>query len=665
MLRLFSPHAIAWSVRRNGLHLGTTPPSGGPTRLNLKWLETGVHMVGPTGTGKTRLLLHLFRQLVTLPRATVILLNPKGAIGRMARDLCIQLGFVRRLRVFDPSDQELLPGFNPLRPNGLPIATQAKAVRDALLAGHGQTDIDKTRQLARHMLLCLYAARECGLTLVEAACLLRAGSRLRPRVVATLADPEIREALEHFHRQVPQRQDQLAASTLACLETATMDPLLRDILTRSNALDLADLMANNGILIADIRQGQPLRPNDVKFLGRLLLNDILAHVFERGIEHPDPVYLLIDEVEMFATEDLCRAFDLAREPGLRTIIAHQHLEQLQLEGGDRRLRVSVDTDLRTKIVFGGLPSAQLHELVPDLFLERWDPCIVKDEITSLEVEPVETTRRSYTFTTGHSRGHTSTDSEATTASSGRSVAHSLAAGRAIAHMLGTAQSRHRSHTQSHGLAMSEGDFTSHGSGAGMNSATTVLPDGQIISTDTASHVDQAASGTSFGTTTMEGEAVTEGESEARSESETWTKNYTESDTWAQNVGEARTLGKSTGHSTGTNVATSVTTQPFHELRKRRVPSSRTFLSYDEFTLECIKLMRGLPQGSFLVKVPGKAPVMVRAPFVPVPKVRARDMAAARARLGAQAKDGSRKDHVPPLAIPGRPSWSPGDDEEDE
>ncbi len=644
--RNFSPQGLAWTVGRYGLHLGTMPPSRAPIRLKLKWLETGIHVIGPTASGKTRLLLHLFAQLVVLPRATVILLNPKGALGRMARDLCVQLGLTPRLLLFDPSDPELLPGFNPLRPNALPIATQAKAVRDALLAGHGQTEIDKTRQLARHMLLSLYAARERGLTLVDAARLLRAGSSLRPRIIAALVDTEIRDALEHFHRQPPQRQDQLAASTLACLETATMDPLLRHILTHPHGLDVGELIANHGILIADIRQGQPLRPNDVKFLGRLLLNDILAHVFERGMDQPDPVYLLIDEVEMFATEDLCRAFDLAREPGLRTVIAHQHLEQLQLEGGDRRLRISVDTDLRTKIVFGGLPTAQLQEIVPDLFLDRWDPRIVKDEITSLEVEPVEATRTSHTFSTGQSHGRTKTDSEAAMVNAGRSIAHTLAA----------ARGRQYAHTRSRAFGTSEGEFTSRGTGAGVSCGMAMLPDGQVVSTDATSYLDQAGSGESFVSTTIEGNAITEGVVEQQSEGETW----------SQNVGEARTTAQSTAVSGVSNVSVSVTTLPFHELRKRRVTTSRAFLTYEEFILECIKVMRKLPQGSFVAKVPGKPALVVHAPFVPVPHIFPRQLAALRERLRALPHYHKSQDEAPPELPPRSPSWdSPDDDIEDD
>jgi len=607
------PDRLRYLVERDGLLLGMLPGSNRPVHLGLERLATGVHVIGPSESGKTRALLAIVEQLAVLD-VPVFIFNPKGALGAMVRDFCIDQGLVDRLRLFDPSDPELLPGFDPLRPNGLSIATQAKAVRDALLAGHGQTDFDNTQQLARHLFLALYTARELCLTLVEAASILRAGSRLRRRSLSELTDPFMREALEHFDRLRPERQDQLAASTLARLETATTDPLLRRIFTQPNCLDVGELIRCRNIFVADIRQCQPLRPADVKFLGRLLINDVLAHVFARPERDPVPVYLIIDEAELFATEDLCRAFDQGRELGLRTIIAHQHLEQLTLEGGDRRLRVSVDTDLRTKIVFGGLPVSQLEELVPDLFLDQFDPLAVKAELTTLECEPVETMRASFTLSSGGSTGRTQTQSSGHTEGDARSVAHTLAWSR------GRSQSRSIGHSVSTG----EGEFATSGNGAGMTSSTTVLPDGTVVSSDALSQIMQTGSGQSFVTTATDSESQTQGVSEA----------FTEGETWSQSRSAARTTGESAAHSVARNSSFAVTLQPFHEYRKRRVPSSRTFWTEQEFLTERVKDLRKLPCRFFVLKVPTKQAVCVRTPSVAEPEVEAAALAAARAHLAS-------------------------------
>src|SRR6266850_2313985 len=59
------------------LRMGTDAKTGQQILLNRDWLQTHVQMVGPPGTGKTRLLLSLFKELAAEPSATVILMNPK------------------------------------------------------------------------------------------------------------------------------------------------------------------------------------------------------------------------------------------------------------------------------------------------------------------------------------------------------------------------------------------------------------------------------------------------------------------------------------------------------------------------------------------------------------------------------------------------------------
>ncbi len=52
-------------------------------------------------------------------------------------------------------------------------------------------------------------------------------------------------------------------------------------------------------------------PDDVRTLGRLILNNLLAHVFARQAAERSPVFLVIDEVQEFATEDLAEALTRA------------------------------------------------------------------------------------------------------------------------------------------------------------------------------------------------------------------------------------------------------------------------------------------------------------------------------------------------------------------
>src|SRR5580658_2225203 len=137
-------------AQRSRILFGTDTATNRPTYVGPKWLqEKNVHIIGPPGEGKTRFLLHLFQEMCRIPKATVILMNPKGSLARNARDWALGHGFTKRLVWFDPGDQNAMIGYNPLSANSLPVAAHAKAVRESIRSAWGQSTFDATPQLAR------------------------------------------------------------------------------------------------------------------------------------------------------------------------------------------------------------------------------------------------------------------------------------------------------------------------------------------------------------------------------------------------------------------------------------------------------------------------------------------------------------------------------------
>jgi len=568
------------SYRPRPIHLGADAESGEPVRLAWEWLKTHLHILGPPGTGKTRLLLHIFQQLVQRPDATVILMNPKGDLCRLARDVVINGGQTKRLILFDPAEDENVIGYNPLRPNGLSIPTHAKAVREAVRSAWGQDSFDGTAQLARFLFLALCATRELELTLVEAVQVLRAGSTVRARMLARLKNPFVRESLEYFDSLRESRQEELAASTLARLESFILDERVRRILTQqARSLDLGSVIAEREILLVDLQQFKPLRQDDVRLLGRLLINDVVSQVFSRRGPRT-PVFLLIDECHIFATQDLCLSLDQGRELGLHCILAHQYPKQLLGEDPSGLLYGSVTDCARTKLVFGGINVANLEEVARELFFCEFDPMKVKDEIESLELEPVESKRVVPTLTVS--------------GSSAISMSNSQTIGRS--EMRGTSEGVGQSSTM--GIATA--------TAAGATVALNVL--GDVVGT---------------GTNQQMGDTMTDAQTESRSSS----------------TQEATTHSRSTqigmvAAQTGTaSLALSVV--PFYEYIKRYRVSSRTFESFDEFLIGCMQKLKRQTTGHFVLKTPTSPTVFVRSPFVRTPFVPTRRLASTLARVFAR------------------------------
>src|SRR5258708_5602889 len=107
---------------RKPLNLGHDIDDGLPVSLRQEWCETHLHLIGPPGRGKTRLLLKIFQHLCRDPNATIVLINPKGRLGRDARDWMLSHGQSGRLVWCNPGDQKAVMGYNPLWPSNTSVA---------------------------------------------------------------------------------------------------------------------------------------------------------------------------------------------------------------------------------------------------------------------------------------------------------------------------------------------------------------------------------------------------------------------------------------------------------------------------------------------------------------------------------------------------------------
>ncbi len=187
--------------------------------------QTYFNLIGPPGEGKTRLLLWLFQCLCQLPRATVVLINPKRIAGAHGARLGSQVMAKRNASL--GSIQPMRKPLSAITRYGRMVsrsAAHAKAVRETIRSALGQANLDATPQLARLLYLSLGICRALQLTLADAVQLLRSGGagapfrrKLLPHLAADHAYHFFHQALSWFDSLSERRQDELSASTLARL----------------------------------------------------------------------------------------------------------------------------------------------------------------------------------------------------------------------------------------------------------------------------------------------------------------------------------------------------------------------------------------------------------------------------------------------------------------
>lgn len=85
-----------------------------------------------------------------------------------------------------------------------------------------------------------------------------------------------------------------------------------------------------------------------RLLAATIINRIIStkeKLWEHG--YTKPFYLYVDEVSQFATRTLADLLDLKRKIGIRTVLAHQFLGQIE----DRRVRQSIENNTKIKVAF--------------------------------------------------------------------------------------------------------------------------------------------------------------------------------------------------------------------------------------------------------------------------------------------------------------------------
>jgi hypothetical protein len=409
------------------LYLGQDVTDHSPIAITADTLAVShVHMIGPIGSGKTIGVAQIAEPLLLDPDASVIAIDLKpggGDIYPKLRDFCFAYGLAERLDLLDFSNEQIVTGFAPMMPNGLIPTAHAKKIRSQFLAGVGQTSFDDTRQLSKWMFIALYASRLLEMDLVEAWEILLPGSALRRRILPQIPDPFLKRELQYLESLSPARQDQLLSSSIALLEQVIADAYIRPFLTHRPSLNIKHSLQQRRHILINLGHDAPLSIDDVRILGRMIVNEVVTSVFANQGKY-GPTYLILDECHLSLSRDISLALDTGRQHGLRCFLIHQYLGQLLAEDGSRILFDSIMSSGRIKLIFGGLSTADLEILENETRFGEIDIYKRKHTLYSLETHQRETTREvvmegeSYQYSRGMSWPTATTDTLSKTTSHG-------------------------------------------------------------------------------------------------------------------------------------------------------------------------------------------------------------------------------------------------------
>lgn len=287
-----------------------------------------LHVIGPTGVGKSNLLLHLIRQDIEAGRGAVVI-DPKGDL---ISDVLTSTSarHHKRLVVIDPSHPTHALGFNPLlgRRSELAVDGVLHVFKDMYASSWGP----RTQDVLHSSLLSIVGTEWATLALVPQ---LLSDSGFRRRVLGSRRLPShLLSFWSWFEGLSGPERSQVIAPALNKLRPFVMRSTLRSMLGQvSPAFDPIEVFTKRKILLVALRKGE-IGSEAAQLIGSLLVSNLWQLAQRRtGIsaDRRHPVMFYLDEFQDYLRlpTDFADVLAQSRGLGLGLNLAHQHLAQLR------------------------------------------------------------------------------------------------------------------------------------------------------------------------------------------------------------------------------------------------------------------------------------------------------------------------------------------------
>lgn len=344
--RVFPPSA---ALARSGRIVGVATWSGAEHTVALGANDAlrHLHVLGPTGTGKSTMLLNLIAADIAAGSGVVVI-DPKGDLVTevLAR---IPSNRIDDVVVVDPSDPIAPVGLNPLSRSGRSpdvAADQLLAVFRELFAAYWGP---RTQDILHAGLLTLCRAGDMSLAALP---LLLTDANFRRRVLAGIDDPlGVGAFWMSFASWSEAERTTNVAPALSRLRPFLMRPQLRAMLGQAAPRwSLREVFTRRRVVLVNLAKGL-LGAETANLIGGLIVTELWHHATARaGIEQSrrHPVFVYADEFQDYLhfRSDIEDALATSRSLVVGWVLAHQHLDQLP-----HSVRAAVLSNARSRVAF--------------------------------------------------------------------------------------------------------------------------------------------------------------------------------------------------------------------------------------------------------------------------------------------------------------------------
>lgn len=343
--RLLPPPA-GLAQRGRAIGRATFPGANRQVALRTEDSLRHLHVIGPTGVGKSTLLANLILSDATAGRA-VIAIDPKGDLIADVLDR-IPANRERDVIVFDPADDARPVGFNLLEG----ITEAPELITDHVVGTFHRLYSafwgPRTDDVLRAAILTL--SRKPGMTLAEVPQLLTDGG-FRQRLLSRLDDHVLEGFWAWFESLSEGERAQAVGPVLNKLRAFLMRRRLRNVIGQAEStISIEQVFERKQILLVSLAKGL-LGEEAASLLGAALIARLWQVTQSRAAlpaKQRHAVFCHIDEFQDYLDlpTPLGDVLAQARGYGLGLTLAHQHLGQLP-----KPVRDAVLANARSKVVF--------------------------------------------------------------------------------------------------------------------------------------------------------------------------------------------------------------------------------------------------------------------------------------------------------------------------
>ena len=352
-------------------------PRGKPVRLKPDDRKTHMHVLGSSGSGKSRFLEWMIRGDLK-NRQGFCLIDPHGELYDATAAYCARHVLDRDLILLNLSEPDSVVGFNPFqRCPGGDVSVQVERRITATMHAWGVENTDETPTLARTLRLIYTVMMEQDLGLPQAEHLLNFGAKnIRSFLIEKIESALIRrEWLELQELRPKDWRDEILSAKNRMFKLLTSVALQRFMGLSNSSIDLSEVMDQGKVLLVNLKQSKHLSYEAARTFGALLVNGFFESALARHSQpgrDPKPYYLYLDEFQNFVSLDIARMLAEVRKFGLFLVLAHQYFEQL-----DEDITAAALNNCQIKAVFGGLSADNSRRMAQELFIGKLDPKKVK------------------------------------------------------------------------------------------------------------------------------------------------------------------------------------------------------------------------------------------------------------------------------------------------